>query len=842
MADYAYRYDYDERNRCIEKKCPGVEPVRYIYDRKGQAILSQDGNLAAGNVWAFSIPDKLGRPVLEGICPSVPGTREVLADSIVTAEFDPSCRSSYLYRHNAPFRVDTMMILQVKYYDDYACQQQMPDLFGKQLRLDINRISKPYVKGLDPWMRPVENTPRPFFGRLTGTLTSVMDDPREKVASAFYYDYEQRIVQTKTTTPAGGVATADTRYDFRGNVLLGRERSFMPGAEAPDELLTRAVYNRNGAPVFRKTVLNGGTPALVRYAYDDLNRLARKTYGTGCDTLCETYRYNIQGWLTERKSPLFEMELRYQNPDLPSGNGVMPSYTGNITQWNWRHLDPDNAALPQNSYGFSYDSQNRLTGNVHFVRENPSAGWTQPAIPMTERNLQYDLNGNVLSLLRDARGTGPAPSAVTDRLTFEYGGNKLLALDHNNLSGGAETAGRCGYSYDANGNMTGDERKGLVFRYNLLNLIDVVSDSRTRAHYTWLADGTKQAVQDSDGNGYFYSGSLVYEKRNNGVWRLESAAFDSGRMLAAEGTAGTPGTTYTPYYQLADHLGSVRTVFTLGGGSVQTVAQNDYYPFGLRHAGDELAHGSAADNRYLFNGKEDQVLGRLGLLDFGARMYDPLTTRWFNLDPLAEKYYGISPYAFCINNPVKFVDPDGRDAVIVVFPDYKISTPLGKIGGLGHAGVLLIDNKTGLTKYYEYGRYDKEEKGEVRSVRISNVTIGKDGKPTQKSLNKVMGELSNKAGKNGRIDGAYIESDDFESMNDYAKSKSDENSDPDRESYNLTGNNCGTFASDVVKQDKKVAKKAPGIIDPRPNSIVSEYQDKFKTIRYDTKKKETTIK
>lgn len=220
-----------------------------------------------------------------------------------------------------------------------------------------------------------------------------------------------------------------------------------------------------------------------------------------------------------------------------------------------------------------------------------------------------------------------------------------------------------------------------------------------------------------------------------------------------------------------------------------------------------------------------------------------------SVDPLTGKNNFESPYVFVHNNPLIYLDPDGKDGILVVFPDYKVDTEtrLGK-QPLGHAGVLLIDNKTGYTRYYEYGRYATTDgtKGKVRNVRVSNVVIDpKTGKPTQESLNKVLGQISIASGQNGRIQGAYVEG-DFDKMNDYAQGKLNE-SDPnnpdynkDREPYSLTGNNCGTFSCDVLKQDPEAQKKAPWIFIPTPDNMVEEYQDNFPKVDYNPETKTTT--
>ena len=131
---------------------------------------------------------------------------------------------------------------------------------------------------------------------------------------------------------------------------------------------------------------------------------------------------------------------------------------------------------------------------------------------------------------------------------------------------------------------------------------------------------------------------------------------------------------------MTDHLGSPRVGFKLDNSEYANVVErNDYYPFGGRWD-DGSGHGgtiAATDNRYALSGKERQTMSRMGmylaahesLLDFGARFYDPATAIFLQQDPLAEKYYNLSPYAYCANNPVNFVDSDGRISAPKDYPE-----------------------------------------------------------------------------------------------------------------------------------------------------------------------------
>ena len=153
----------------------------------------------------------------------------------------------------------------------------------------------------------------------------------------------------------------------------------------------------------------------------------------------------------------------------------------------------------------------------------------------------------------------------------------------------------------------------LQITYNILNLPQKVPQGgTTKATYGWFSDGSKSSVQDNSGNGYYYIGSLIYNNSN-----LESTDFSQGRITLGGGTQ-------IIHYHHRDHLGSVRAI-TNGSGTV--IEQNDYYSFGGRHTFGQN-YTQTSTNRYKFNGKEEQTLGSLDLLDYGARKYDPVLGRW----------------------------------------------------------------------------------------------------------------------------------------------------------------------------------------------------------------------
>jgi RHS repeat-associated protein len=107
------------------------------------------------------------------------------------------------------------------------------------------------------------------------------------------------------------------------------------------------------------------------------------------------------------------------------------------------------------------------------------------------------------------------------------------------------------------------------------------------------------------------------------------------------------------YFFHTDHLGSTAYLTDRDGKISQFVY---YIPYGEALV-DE--HATTYENPFKFSGKElDDITG---LYDHGARSRDPKVTMWYGVDPLYERYPDMSPYVYCAGNPVKFIDPNGRE-------------------------------------------------------------------------------------------------------------------------------------------------------------------------------------
>ena len=427
---------------------------------------------------------------------------------------------------------------------------------------------------------------------------------------AFYYDKEGRLRRCVELNHRGGRSTIDYEYDFQGHTTRRTER-IQPLTNAPVDVLDiHYTYDHVGRLLTQTSTLNTSDPVTVTCTYNELGQLERKNI----NGLIMDYTYNLQGWLIGQDSPYYSAKLKYYD-------GEYPSYAGNITEWTW-----GGAGTMPHTYKYRYDNLARMTGAWYSGDEG--------AQNYSERAIAYDDNGNILRMVRN----------LNDQLAYTYKGNQLQSVNNEK------------FEYDNCGNIIKDERNDLNITYNFLNLpwqVYRISNPSDRTLYSYLPDGTKLSSVDQTGNGLYYVGSLVYTGGRTTA-RLESAGFGDGRFRAT-----TSSGRCLPEYYLTDHLGSIRALCDHTG---ELIALRDYYAFGMEW---ERPNAPATTDRYYYNGKEKQEIGNTGLLDYGARFYNPDIGRWTTLDPLAHEYCNISPYAYCVNSPMNAFDWQGKLPIFI---------------------------------------------------------------------------------------------------------------------------------------------------------------------------------
>jgi RHS repeat-associated protein len=167
-----------------------------------------------------------------------------------------------------------------------------------------------------------------------------------------------------------------------------------------------------------------------------------------------------------------------------------------------------------------------------------------------------------------------------------------------------------------------------------------------------------------------YLNWLVFDNNfvlvNGGYKRMSTAAKEAGTNVPHEKLADQVIITQPGYVYV--YLSNEETTpvdvyfddFTVTHARNLVIQADDYYPFGLTF--NSYSRENPVAQNYKYNGKEQQSDLGIDWLDYGARMYMPEIGRWGAVDPLAEKTRRLSPYNYALNNPIRFIDPDGMEA------------------------------------------------------------------------------------------------------------------------------------------------------------------------------------
>ena len=622
MSKYWYRYKYDDRGRCIWKQLPGCEPIQYWYDNANRIESEQDGHLRGKSQQRHYFYDATGRLILQTIHP-------------------------VSISHGNATESNAKAVEVKNYYDDYSCRQELSSLYS---------IWADSINARQPLLTAAR-------GKLTACLSTTSDG--KKCFELYHYDAHGRISYKLSAYNDKWLKSVYTAYNFVGDVVSTLESVYTHQGYQKLLLARRRTSNtyHSGTRLLSTVTVthldqNGNTSSQVisQPTYDVFgNVTANNRPGTAADM---TYTYDtLHGWLKGISSPSgFSQQLLRED-------ATVPLFSGNIGSIQWRNTNNGE----QHKYDYTYDELGRLT-DARYSSSNGASG-------RYDEQVTYNPNGSITSLQRGGMKNDGTFGTIDD-LTISYNGNRLLkvtdaaeALNYNgalDFNDGANAD--CEYEYDSNGALTYDSNRGInsitydyghhPYKFNM-NMPsgprslqnDYTPDGRKLSSrhvmsFPTLHGYTKKTTTD------LYIDGLIVRDGVPLLWQ-----FDGGYVELNEN--GTP--TSWNYY-ITDHLGSTRKVVDSNDSIKETI---NYYPFGSEMKMQDPAQ-MAGDTwqPYRFTSKELDKQNGLNWYDFGARWFDVAgVPMWTSVDPLAEKYYNVSPYSYCAGDPVNKFDPDGNRVI-----------------------------------------------------------------------------------------------------------------------------------------------------------------------------------
>ncbi|WP_244893773.1 DUF6443 domain-containing protein [Elizabethkingia meningoseptica] len=626
LNELAYQYRYDGQNKLVEKKLPGKDWEYMVYDKLDRLVLTQDGKLRQQNQWLFTKYDKFGRVAYTGLLNSESGraTQQTAAINDGLGEertIVPTVLNglNLYYTLGNTYPQGNLNLLTVNYYDEYP--PGSPGVFNSRSVLSSVPVNGRSTMGL-----PVASM-----------VKNVEDNGWTK--SYTWYDDKARPVVTESQNHFGGYTRTSSVLNFSGIPASTTTYHKRDTGAAETVIQEGFSYDHQNRLVRHTHQVNGGTvEVLAENIYNELGQLESKNVGNGIQSIRN--EYNIRGALTKMNDPknlmnkLFGFELKYIN-----STGTSKKYNGNIAETDWATQNDGTIRR----YSYLYDGVNRLKEGNYWDNTRTAKG-------SYAEKLNYDLNGNITGLERTGLGAG-----LMDQLSYSYdqtgNSNKLIRVSDASGNAAGYPVGGNVIGYDINGNMVNHLDKGISnIVYNYLNLPSSISAAVGNTSFVYRADGSKLKKVFGDKTTDYLDG-FQYE---NGVLQF---------VPTSEGYFDVIKNRYI--YNYTDHLGNVRLSYTKGAsGGAEIIEENNYYPFGLKHEGYNNVSLANTAYQYKYNGKE---LQETGMYDYGARMYMPELGRWGVVDPLTESSRRWSPYNYVLNNPVMFIDPDGREVTETAF-------------------------------------------------------------------------------------------------------------------------------------------------------------------------------
>ena len=646
---YGYQYRYDSRGRCVWKQLPGCAPVIYKYDSGDRMTVMQDGLLRSRGLYRFYLYDTLGRQVVQGTCRSCP---DGLFPAVSLDTSSPGvCGTGYVFQRISS--VGNASLELADYYDSYDFLH-LPVIKAKKSFSYMSGRTYPRVNG----MKTCE---------MTGTTCDSI------IASVFNYDTRYLLSDICRSEMDGVSSSVGYDYSYTGK-LTGSYCDY-PGSGNSTGLYTNLSYNPRNDMLEQITWDTGAHTKdhQINYTYDELLRKKAETHPGNGNVI--SYVYNLRGWLTSISSPYFNEIIHYVD-----GPGT-PCYNGNISAMQWQA-----SSSLWRGYKFRYDDLNRLKDAVYGEGQDitDNAGRYDEHVP------SYTQSGSIARLQRSGR-LNDGTYGLVDDLSMTYAGNRLTGVSYRAPSVNYENAFDfkkperfvlgAEYTYNDNGALLSDYNKGIKsIEYSNTGMptrIEFTNGNLTEYVYSYSGEKLKTihstvfTIVEPEllGNG------VVIRKQTETKYKspidstlyvspgLEKTGdrlrflFDGGYLDYTEIPQQLPILNYGFYVK--DHLGNVRSVVTDDGGCVQST---QYYPFG-GIMGDLSTGPDVQHHKY--NGKEYDHIHGLDWYDYGARSYDPALATWTSVDPLAEKYPSISPYAYCGDNPVNAYDSDGRSTWVI---------------------------------------------------------------------------------------------------------------------------------------------------------------------------------